>query len=510
MSGIVFKQRFNPVSSEKTPGLNVRHLQYIATRPGAVYNRGCGFGLWGRLPGQRQPEDIQSLDQAKALLQQVSQRRTVYKAVISVGKKDAAQNGLYDRSAWEQLTRQHMAVIAKQMSIADKDFCYFISMHQAGGHPHIHILYWDNGTEPRQEFLPKERFEQIAEAVRADWNRDIMAQEITASRTSQQETASELRTALQAMCLEANPVKGLNLSRLVVSPEMPELSDALWKLVTEMPSHGSLKYRYLPPQYKQQLNAFLDRVLAMPEMKGVYGRYISATDALSAGYGNGEETAARNREKAVQKLYTALGNQVMDAIREIAQELEQSPPDTLPELLALAKAAVTPQALQAQPGYLAALSAMPRERIPTARLYELPVFCRELDRLTDELIRHDPVLRGKLNGYIRRAIQTSDDPGETAGDIRRAFYHALRGQVVQLLRADAGYNAEMQRTCTARVLQTVFRLLCQFDSQQQAQSRHFDLHRKTLPQKSKEARKDTRARMRQRGSWSQNLTDIEQ
>lgn len=42
--GIVFKQRFNPVSGDKTPGLNVRHLQYIATRPGAVYNRGCAAG----------------------------------------------------------------------------------------------------------------------------------------------------------------------------------------------------------------------------------------------------------------------------------------------------------------------------------------------------------------------------------------------------------------------------------------------------------------------------------
>ena len=508
MSGIVFKQRFNPVSGDKTPGLNVRHLQYIATRPGTVYNRGCGFGLWGRLPGQRQPEDIQSLDQARELLQQTSRRRTVYKAVISVGAKDAAQNGLYDRAAWERLAQQHMSVIAKQMDIADRDFCYLISMHQARGHPHIHILYWDNGTEPRQEFLPKVRFEKIAEAVRADWNRDILAQEITASRTEQQETVGELRTVLQAMCLEANPVKALDLSRLTASPKMPELSGALWKLVEEMPPRGSLKYRYLPPEYKQQLNAFLDRVLAMPEMKGVYDQYISATDALSASYGNGEETTARNREKAVQKLYTSLGNQVMDAIREIAQELEQSPPGTLPELLALAKAAVTPETLRAQPGYQAALDAMPRERVPTGQLYEIPAFRQALNDLTDELIRHDPVLRGKYNGFIRQAARESDAPDETAKVTRREFFRAVRAQVVQLLRADAGYNAEMQRTCTAGVLQAVFRLLCQFGSQRQAQTRHFDLQRETLLQKSKEERNDTRARMRQRGSWSQDFTGI--
>ena len=114
MSGIVFKQRFNPVASAKTPGLNMRHLQYIATRPGTVYNRGCGFGLWGRMPGQRRPEDIQNLESAKELLREASRHRTVYRAVISVGAKDAEQNGLYDRAAWERLARQHMAAIAKR------------------------------------------------------------------------------------------------------------------------------------------------------------------------------------------------------------------------------------------------------------------------------------------------------------------------------------------------------------------------------------------------------------
>lgn len=510
MSGIVFKQRFNPVSGDKTPGLNVRHLQYIATRPGTVYNRGCGFGLWGRFPGQRLPQDIQNFDNAKELIQEVSRRRTVYKAVISVGAKDAAQNSLYDRTAWEQLALQHMAVIAQQMGIAEKDFCYLISMHQVKGHPHIHIMYWDNGTEPRQEFLPKERFEKISEVVRADWNRDIMAEEIIASRTGQKTAAKELNTALRAMCLEANPSKAMDLSRLVTSPSLPVLEDDLWKLVEEVPSHGSLKYKYLPPDYKDRLNTFLDKVLAMPEMVGVYDQYLTATDDLSAAYGNGEKTAARNREKAVQKLYTSLGNAVMDAIRDITMDLEQSPPDTLPELLTLVRASVTPEVLRTQPSYLAALNAMPKERVPTAQLYNLSAFRRELNHLTNAIIRYDPVLRGKLNGFIRQAVQTSEHPNKTAKEIRREFSKEVEKQAVKILRADAGYDAEMRRTCTAGVLQSIFRLLCQFGSQRQEQARYSNLHQKTLHQKSKEERKNTRAKMQQRGNWPHDLMDFEQ
>lgn len=508
MSGIVFKQRFNPVSNEKTPGLNVRHLQYISTRPGTVYNRGCGFGLWGRLPGERQPEDIQNLDAAKELLREVSQRRTVYRAVISVGAKDAEQNGLYDRAAWERLARQHMAAIAKQMGIADKDFCYFVSMHQARGHPHIHIMYWDNGDQPHPEFMPKERFERIAEAVRADWNRDICAEEINKSREAQSESSKELRTQLQAICLEANPAKALDLQRLILLPGLPGLANDLWKLVEELPLRGSLKYRYLPPEYKGRLNAFLDKVLDMPEVKGVYGQYLTATDALSAGYGNGEETTAENREKAVQKLYTQLGNEVMDAVREIASDLERSPPDTLPELLKLAES-ITPEMLRAQPAYRAVLQAMPTERVPTVQLYSLPAFRQELYHLVDDAIQHNPTLRGKLNGFIRQAMQESDEPAQTDREIRAAFSRAVRNQAVSLLRADAGYDEEMQRTATANVLQAVFRLLSQLSSQQQAQVRQSNPRRELSRQRSSEERKNIRAKMRQRGSWSQDSTGIE-
>lgn len=506
MAGIVFKQRFNPVSNSKTAGLNVRHLQYIATRPGAVYNRGCGFSLWGRLPGERQPQDIQSLDAAKDLVREVSQRRTVYKAVISVGAKDALAQNLYDRANWERLARAHMGVIARQMGIADKDFCYLISMHQAKGHPHIHILYWDNGTEPRQEFLPRERFERIAEAVRADWNRDILADEIAASRTEQQESSNALRTTLMAMCLEANPARALDLSRLTTSPHLEGLSAQLWQLVQALPERGSLKYKYLPAEYKQQLDAFLDHVLTMPELAGTLRQYLDATDALSDSYGNGEETTAKNRARAVQKLYTSLGNGVMEAIRDIRQELEASPPETMPELLALAYESAT--LLRSQPSYAEALSAMPRERVPTAQLYQLPAFRQNLNALVVGVLR-DPVLKGQMKGFIRQAAADAVEPKEAAKEIRRAVQGVLRREAVEALRQDAGYNAEQRRTATAGVVQAIFRLLSQMTSQRQAQSRQHDLHRKTLLQKSREERKHTRAKMQQRGRWSQDADEFE-
>ena len=61
MKGVVFKQRYKSVNIKSTPTLNRKHLNYIATRKGAIHNPGCAFGLWGRLPGMAASENINSL-----------------------------------------------------------------------------------------------------------------------------------------------------------------------------------------------------------------------------------------------------------------------------------------------------------------------------------------------------------------------------------------------------------------------------------------------------------------
>ena len=80
-------------------GLNVAHLNYIATRPGTVYNPGCGFGLWGQLEPAKAPGNIQYLEQVKNLVRQESNRgRILYRAIVSLGEPDAGELGYYDRA----------------------------------------------------------------------------------------------------------------------------------------------------------------------------------------------------------------------------------------------------------------------------------------------------------------------------------------------------------------------------------------------------------------------------
>ncbi|MEL7655185.1 MAG: relaxase MobL [Bacillota bacterium] len=196
-TGVVFKQRYKSMNEKNTPLLNGKHLLYIATRTGAIHNKDCAFGLFGRLPYMDEAEDIDNLKKAHTLVTSVSHRRTVYRAILSVDDETAKNHGLYSRVVWQELVSQKIGVIAKEMDIERGDFCWAASMHCEKGHPHVHVVYWDNGSKIRQEHVPTERFEIISEHVRAEFGRDIYSEEISELREPTKGMIDEARLELK-------------------------------------------------------------------------------------------------------------------------------------------------------------------------------------------------------------------------------------------------------------------------------------------------------------------------
>ena len=241
-STVFYKQTYRSRNLQNTPGLNARHLHYIATRPGAVYNPGCGFGLWGKLPWDDAVRIQTDLERAERLVKERSEERTFYRGVLSVKGETAQMKGLYRREVWEELVNEHIGVIAKVMDIRPESFCWCASMHYAKGHPHVHILYWDNSSEPRPESMDPHRFTQKAERIRAAFSGALFREEIRGRQQQQRQQSKELRVLLQAMCREVNPEKAVDLNRLGRTGLPQQLAQQMEELLRRIPSKGSLRY----------------------------------------------------------------------------------------------------------------------------------------------------------------------------------------------------------------------------------------------------------------------------
>lgn len=462
MSGIVYKQRYanaGRVPKEAIPGLNVRHLHYIATRPGAVYNEGYGFGLFGSLRPNAPMADITSLEDAKSLVRAESERgRTMFRGIVSMGEPEASEQGFYDRRKWERLIESQMASIAKLMHIAPLDLRWVGAMHCNAGHPHVHLLFWDAGKQPRQDYMPKPVFEQYAERIRAGFNREIYGREIAKTQAEQKENLQELRDELRALFPEANPTGVFPISAMQKSKNFPELCERLQTLVDHAPESGSLKYAYLPSEYKEEVDAFLNLVLRQPAFSKLHDAYLNAAKQVSELYGNGEQTIGTNLKKAELKLCKELGNELMNAVRPLLSEKRRA--------LSAEKRAYVREYLARSKVYDILLKALPAERIPMEQIRQMPEYV---------------ALRDDLKELLHADHRWKEEEPDKLLD-------SVLGEVLREAQSEKGYIAEAQRTNTITTLLRLFASLSRRTGQQQALRRQLGRSHDA----SREERKDRR------------------
>ena len=507
----------------------MRHLQYIATRPGTVFNKGCGFGLWGQLPGDDAIRIQSDLDLSKHVVRQASADHTLYRAILSVGKEDAERYGLYHRERWEQLINDRINVIAKEMDIKPQDFCWLASMHCTRGHPHVHLLYWDNSDNPRPEGVHKKAFKQKAENIRAAFAGELYREEIRAAQQEQRAQTKALRTTLQAMCLEANPEKALNLPRLYNSAWLEGATQQMAELIQQLPAKGSLRYAYLPPDYKLLVNRFITTCLEQPELTQQSQRFNFYTQQISDLYANDKDAQMEQMAHARQKLYKELGNEVMDAIRSIRAEIRgDSPEDRISarELVQEAVANVVPTL----DSYQQLRSLLPLERIPLYRMeQQIPGYHDQMNMVIGDVML-DARVRLRLQKYAldMAGIDLSQKPDasrqkdsnaaekpahilegkvlteqewEAYQDVYQEAKRDLRAEITDRLRQEAGWTDEAIRTGTAMAVCSLMYALSRMANQRQAMASKAAAQKLLSKDKSREAKKDAQANQAFSSEW---------
>lgn len=519
-SAIVFKQSFKKRTDPAAPGLNVRHLNYIATRPGAVYNRGCGFGLWGRMPEDSSERVQTDLEKAKRIVRAASEDHELYRAIVSVGREDGEKYGLYDRTVWERLVRAHIPDIAKEMDIRPENMCWCASFHCAKGHPHVHLLYWDNSDQPRQAFIPKPVWDKKAERIRAAFSGDIHRDEIRQAQQAQREQRDALRQAVQALCREANPGKAVDLAKLSKSAALDDISHDLENLLRQLPAKGSLRYAYLPPEYKQLVDKLVDKAMELPELKQELKRYESAVRQVSQLYGNGAETSEAELEKAREKLRRELGNQVMNTVREMVDERRWTGMEGIFSAESVIRKAMK-EVVPTLESYRKLVNMMPRERIPTGVMYEqIPGFREQRNRVVEDVLQDARIRLALQVCAVRRAGIDLEALPDASGSGRQLFgkeltreqwqayeecYQALcqilRDEITAQACQDVGWTEEAMRTGAAGLVMGMMRFISQMAAQQQAAAGRGGRDRLRSRDKSKEQRKDERAKKQLSDSW---------
>lgn len=156
------------------------YMKYIAQRSGA--EKHGAHGLFGQQ---------NSVDLDTALNELQVHQGNVWTIIYSLRREDAARLGYDSAAGWRSLLLAHQVQLAEAMKIPPNQMHWYAAYHDAGHHPHIHMMVW--ADDPKQGYLSK----QGIAAMRSTLTNAIFRDEMKELYVKKDISYKEVTTAAQ-------------------------------------------------------------------------------------------------------------------------------------------------------------------------------------------------------------------------------------------------------------------------------------------------------------------------
>ncbi|NLZ51940.1 MAG: relaxase [Thermoanaerobacteraceae bacterium] len=319
--------------SKKNQARNIAHMFYIATRPGVdhgeveIGNDIDPSTVEGHLkymnerPGSHglfsQNHNMPSLKSVYDKLK--DHRGIVWRTVLSLKEEDAVRLGFTNKEAWEKALRATMNDAAAKMGIKESNLRWYAAFHQAQGHPHVHVVFWEDVPErTRGKLSQGERKD-----VRKIFIQQIYAEERLAITTEKSAIRNLIRQSAQRDVMGI--IRDIEKSRVEVqalsgrepgiAPFLdPEASEKLLNWLKElseiMPGHGRAALKYMPSETKDKAREIADWLLRQPGFFQSAIRYGDLAKKIAGHYTQRPEYL----DEASQKAYEDIRDRVAQVI----------------------------------------------------------------------------------------------------------------------------------------------------------------------------------------------------
>lgn len=277
------------------------YMRYISLRPGA--ERHGVHGLFGK-------EQSADLDKTIEELQQ--HQGPVWTVIWSLRREDAARLNYENSDAWRGLLLAKQAEIAKAMQIPLENFRWYGAFHDAGHHPHIHVMVWS--TDPSQGYLTQEGVKSMRSAMTNAIFKDEMLTLYQEKDVSYKALVRETRRTMARLTQEMTA--GICKNN-VLAEKMLALSEALETV------KGKKQYGYLPKPLKAQVDEIVDSLTELPEVAACYDAWNELRDKLENYY---KQSPRKHLPLSQQKEFRSIKNAVIkeaDGLRSVTLRTDE-------------------------------------------------------------------------------------------------------------------------------------------------------------------------------------------
>jgi hypothetical protein len=316
-------------------------MEYIGRRPGVVLNEGLKHGLFGIVDGQK-AEEVKDLQDLSRQIEAKTKAGTIaYRAVISLTEADAVRLGYDDVEKWRELVRERLPDMCEKIGIPIQNLEYTAAVHRDKGHPHVHILFWDKAQDVKKEAFVKP---EVSNAIRVGLIKHVFGAEMAALQEMKNDarkaaldnaggffgefaaafadmTPKEYAEAVERLKRGSDHADGSLIYSRFNTAIMRELAADLLKLAERVPKTGRLNFKLMPPEVKDEIRAFLEKVMKNnADCDREFKKFVHAAVELSKYYTDKPETHEKAGKAAYDDMMNRLGNAVLRAVKKINQQ----------------------------------------------------------------------------------------------------------------------------------------------------------------------------------------------
>lgn len=342
------------------------YASYIAERPGVQK-----LGKHGLFTDEGVP-----LVLSQVMEEMAGSQSNIWTHIISLRREDAARLGYDSAEDWMNLLRSKRNVIAQQMRIKPENFRWYAAFHDAGHHPHVHMIAYS--VDPREGYLTKNGIETI----KAELAKEIFRQDQISIYQKQIQYRDQLRDQGRESIAEI--VAQINSG----SYENPRVEELLIRLAEKL-SHTSGKkvYGYLKPEVKAIVNAIVTELSGDERIKKLYDLwYEQREDVLRIYTDTFPERLSLEQNPEFKSIRNAVIQEAMKIVTGIQQAAEREPLQDTVEV------------------------GLPTGEETNAEQMETPDYWMERfhPRVTDSSQEHVPDASADLNGENAPASRSAD------------------------------------------------------------------------------------------------------
>ena len=235
----------------------------------------------------------------------------IWTHIISLRREDAERLGYNNPDAWMHLLRSQRNRIAQQMKIAPENFRWYAAFHNAGHHPHVHMMAYS--VDPNEAYLSAKGIETIKSNLAQEIFRQDLLQIYQKQTDLRDELRQESRDQLSAIVDEINHGSFDNPQMQMM---LVQLADRLAKV------KGKKQYGYLNAGTKKLVDSIVAELAGDSRIQKLYSLwYKQKEDVLRTYTDKMPERISLER----QKEFKAIRNAVVQAALAI-----NLPPEVLP------------------------------------------------------------------------------------------------------------------------------------------------------------------------------------